>query len=237
MDSGLGMSAAAIGYALAINGFWSIACQIFFLTRISRALGVARAYKVLSFGWLPVWLLLPLLRHVLEAVETPIPQSNPLDPIIYPEGRSWTVSICVNLLLSYVSVVGMASSLLMVLVNHSSPDRSALGAVNGISTAVGCMARVLGPSSVSAVRLLLPFPKDRYGADKLKLFAISMDGKVLGGRLWWIFMAIISIINWIACQFVPNEETHSSRLSAISEEEEPEEEWDETGNASGIKGV
>jgi hypothetical protein len=33
--------------------------------------------------------------------------------------------------------VGLSNSLLMVLINFSSPDRSALGAVNGISTAVG----------------------------------------------------------------------------------------------------
>jgi hypothetical protein len=39
----------------------------------------------------------------------------------------------------------------MVIVNDSAPDRTALGGVNGISTAVGCMARVVGPSLVSAV--------------------------------------------------------------------------------------
>lgn len=46
------------------------------------------------------------------------------------------------------------------------------------------MARVLGPSSIGA------------------LFAVSMDGKVLGGRLWWIFMVIMSSVNFGACLFV-----------------------------------
>jgi hypothetical protein len=40
-------------------------------------------------------------------------------------------------MLSFVTIVGLSNSLLMVLINFSSPDRSALGAVNGISTAVG----------------------------------------------------------------------------------------------------
>jgi len=43
----------------------------------------------------------------------------------------------VNLVLSFVTFVGMTGSLLIVLVNFSSPDKTALGAVNGISTAVG----------------------------------------------------------------------------------------------------
>lgn len=46
------------------------------------------------------------------------------------------------------------------------------------------MARVLGPSIISA------------------LFAVSMDGKVLDGRLWWIFMVIMSTANFVTCLFV-----------------------------------
>lgn len=47
-----------------------------------------------------------------------------------------------------------------------------------------CMARVLGPSLIGA------------------LFAISMDGKVLGGRLWWIFMVIMSTANFVTSLLV-----------------------------------
>ena len=141
------MSAPAIGTALAVNGLWSIACQLLFLTRIRRHFGLATAYKLLTFGWILVWVFLPLLRPLLLAVETPV-STNPLR---FGEDRSWTVTIAVNLMLSYVTFVGMTGSLLMVLINFSSPDRSALGAVNGIATAVGCMSKVLGPSLVSAV--------------------------------------------------------------------------------------
>ena len=79
--SGLSMSAAAIGTAFSINGLWSITAQVLFLTRIRRYLGIARAYKVLSVGWVAVWLLLPQLRTLLEAVEEPLERENPYDPI------------------------------------------------------------------------------------------------------------------------------------------------------------
>jgi hypothetical protein len=40
-------------------------------------------------------------------------------------------------MLSFVTAVGMTGSLLMILTNYASPDRTALGAVNGIATAMG----------------------------------------------------------------------------------------------------
>lgn len=77
------------------------------------------------------------------------------------------------------------------------------------------MARVGGPSIVSA------------------LFAISMDGKVLGGRLWWLFMVVMSAANFVSTLFV--EEPHAlNGLPSIDEEEEPvdDESWgnDERGS-------
>lgn len=149
------MSASAIGTALAINGVWTIACQLLLLNRIRRYFGISRAFKILSFAWVPIWILLPMLRSVMEATETPIAPATVFDRVTYGDQRSWTTSICVNLVLSMVSIVGMSNSLLMVLVNFSCPDQTAYGAVNGISTAIGCMARVVGPSLVSAVSVPL----------------------------------------------------------------------------------
>jgi len=177
-DSGLGMSASAIGTALAVNGFWTIACQLLLLNRFRRYFGISLSFKILSFGWILVWVMLPLLRSVLEGTETPLPQASSYDPIRYPESRGWMTSIGVNLLLCFVSVVGMSNSLLMVLVNFSCPEKTAYGAVNGISTAVGCMARVLGPSLVSAVSA------EDAGADALPLTAAvcDIDGRESDGR-------------------------------------------------------
>ena len=72
--NGLGMSAQSIGTALAVNGFWSIACQLIFLTRIRRYFGISNAFKLLTFGWIIVWIFLPMLRPLLEWVETPLPR-------------------------------------------------------------------------------------------------------------------------------------------------------------------
>ncbi|KAK4685574.1 hypothetical protein P7C73_g4573, partial [Tremellales sp. Uapishka_1] len=176
-NNGLGMSPSAIGTSLAINGLVTIACQLLLLNRIQRYLGLARAYKALSFGWIVIFFLLPHLRTIMEATEI-------ATEFGYPERRGWRTAISVNLLLAMVTVCGMANSLLMVLVNFSSPDKTAFGAVNGISTAVGCMSRVVGPSLIGS------------------LYAISMDGQVLGGRLWWIFMIAMSALSFMSCLFV-----------------------------------
>jgi hypothetical protein len=62
------------------------------------------------------------------------------------------------------------------------------------------MARVLGPSSIGA------------------LFAISMDGKVLDGRLWWIFMVIMSTANFATCLFVsPDKDPRALRDESLEE--------------------
>ena len=208
--NGLGMSAQSIGTALAVNGIWSIACQLLLLTRIRRYFGISNAFKLLNFGWIIVWILLPMLRPLLEWVETPLPRENEFDPILYGDTRSWVMTIAINLMLSWVTFVGMTGSLIMVLINFSSPDRRALGAVNGIATAVGCMAKVFGPSLVSA------------------LFALSVDRGILGGRLWWICMIIASTINFTSAMFVAPDTSNFSGLSSIDEEDEEaalEEDW------------
>lgn len=143
----LPLQASAIGIAMAINGIWTITCQILFLNRLRRLLGVSLAYKLLSLGWPLVWIFMPLLRNVLMSTESPLPPLQDVPdtktshhryhPVIYPEERAWPTTICVNLYLMFVTVVGMSSSLLMVLVNYASPDKTALGAINGIGTAAG----------------------------------------------------------------------------------------------------
>lgn len=143
----LPLQASAIGIAMAINGIWTIACQVLFLNRLRRLLGVSLSYKLLSLGWPLVWFFMPLLRNVLTSTESPVPPLQDVPdtktshhryhPVIYPEERAWPTTICVNLYLMFATVVAMSSSLLMVLVNYASPDKTALGAINGIGTAAG----------------------------------------------------------------------------------------------------
>ncbi|WVW83031.1 hypothetical protein I302_105048 [Kwoniella bestiolae CBS 10118] len=192
-NNGLGLSASAIGTAFALNGLVTIIVQLVLLHRIKNLFGIAGGYKVLSIGWIFVWLLLPPLRLILLATEDPIPSSaSPANggDVELGEGRGWIISICVNIYLSFVTVTNLTGSLLMVLINTSSPDKNALGAINGIGTAVGCMGKVVGPSLISA------------------LFAYSMDTGFLGGRAWWIFMVFMSIINLVVSHLVDHEQDH-----------------------------
>ncbi|WRT67192.1 uncharacterized protein IL334_004158 [Kwoniella shivajii] len=218
-NNGLSMSASAIGTAFAINGLWTILCQIILLNRIRRWLGISLGYKVLTIGWIFVWLLLPTLRTILLATEDPLPSPNPStqfgsnDKLQFGETRGWIISISVNLYLSFVTIVNMTGSLLMVLINTSAPDKAALGAINGIATAVGCMARVIGPSLISA------------------LFAYSMDTNLLGGRAWWIFMILMSLVNLVVSFLVDKDEvdvaystsTDEVSMSLLQDREDDEE--------------
>jgi hypothetical protein len=44
-----------------------------------------------------------------------------------------------------------------------------------------------------------------------------MDGKVLGGRLWWIFMVVMSTANFATCLFVSPDKDPRSREEAAEE--------------------
>lgn len=48
-----------------------------------------------------------------------------------------------------------------------------------------------------------------------------MDGRVLGGNLWWIALVIFSAMNFIACLFV-GPALSGPRLSTIEEVDEEE---------------
>lgn len=116
----LPLQASAIGIAMAINGIWTIACQVLFLNRLRRLLGVSLSYKLLSLGWPLVWFFMPLLRNVLTSTESPVPPLQDVPdtktshhryhPVIYPEERAWPTTICVNLYLMFATVVAMSSS-------------------------------------------------------------------------------------------------------------------------------
>lgn len=128
----------------------TVVSQLLLLTRLQRALGLVPAYRLLTGGWVLSWIILPRLRDVLEWAESPVPGGDGG----YGPVRGWPVTLAVNALLCFTAIVQLNFSLLMVIVNNAAPDRSALGAVNGISSSVGCLAKMLGPSIVSAVSVV-----------------------------------------------------------------------------------
>ncbi|WWC89979.1 uncharacterized protein L201_004909 [Kwoniella dendrophila CBS 6074] len=212
-NNGLAMSTPAIGGAFAINGLVTILVQLILLKRIKKWLGITLGFKVLSFGWIFVWLLLPPLRTILLNTETPISTTSE-GHLVFGEIRKWPITIFINLYLCFCTIVNMTGSLLMVLINTCSPNKNSLGAINGIMIAVGCMAKVTGPSLISA------------------LFAYSMDTQFMDGKAWWIFMVIMSIINFIITLLVKHDDPSDSNdlneqdevaLSLLEDHREEEE--------------
>ena len=54
-----------------------------------------------------------------------------------------------------------------------------------------------------------------------------MERKILGGRLYWIFMVGMSALNFLVSLLIAGDPPSASGLSAIDEEEEPlDENWD-----------
>ncbi|KAH8087430.1 putative MFS transporter [Filobasidium floriforme] len=169
-SGGLGMTPSAIGTALSIQGLWSVVCQLTFLSKMQRKYGTVLAFQRLNAGWVLVFLTLPLVRVVAVFSEGQHAGEN-------GESRSWLMWIALMAWLALSTFIGMSHSVSMVVVQLACPDKRAIAGLNGVSTCVQCLSRVIGPWLVSSV------------------FALSIDQKVLNGNLWWIFMAVISIIS------------------------------------------
>ncbi len=121
------MSPSAIGTALALQGAWSIFCQLAFLGRLRRRWGVAKAYKILNSGFILLFLSLPLLRVVVVHTEGVHAGES-------GEARGFWTWLSILSWLAVSTFFGLSNSFSMVLVNMAAPDKGALGALNGLST-------------------------------------------------------------------------------------------------------
>ncbi len=161
---------------------------------------MAKAYKILNSGFILLFASLPLLRVVVIHTEG-------LHAGEQGESRGFLTWTAVLAWLALSTFFGLSNSFSMVLVNMASPDKGALGALNGLSTSLQCLARVLGPSTVSA------------------LFAVSIDRKILwGGQLWWVCMVLICSVSAVVGLLVREKEpTYQSVAShSLNEVEEAE---------------
>jgi hypothetical protein len=123
------MTPSAIGTALALQGAWSIVCQLAFLGRLRRRWGVARAYKILNSGNIIIFGTLPLLRLIVVHSEGLHAGEN-------GETRGFLTWLSILSWLGMSTYFGLSNSFSMVLVNMAAPDKGALGALNGISTSL-----------------------------------------------------------------------------------------------------
>lgn len=125
------MTPGAIGTALAFQGLWTIICQLWLLGKFRRRFGIANSYKILNAGFTFVFLTLPLLRTVVVAAEGVHAGEDAEKP------RAVVTWIAIMSWLFLSSVVGMSNSFAMVVINMAAPEKEALGALNGISVAIG----------------------------------------------------------------------------------------------------
>lgn len=147
-DGGLGLQSSQTGLTLACTGVWSLVFQFAFLppvrlhlfsrsdrkisylpaslAQLQLRLGVKRLYQTLCLGYPLLFVLLPFINWLATVTKS----------TTSPEGAKLSFSVWTGLYLAlFISVPVLSTgSVVMILVNRSSPHRSALGKINGASS-------------------------------------------------------------------------------------------------------
>ena len=146
-DGGLGLITSQIGLTLACTGAWSLVFQLMFLPVVRRRLsssasisadhlaplfcrsqlqirlGVKQLYRILCAGYVLLFVLLPTINWLAIVTES---TSSPAGARL-----SWIVWALLYFAL-FVSVPVLSTgSIVLILVNSSSPSPAALGKLNG----------------------------------------------------------------------------------------------------------
>lgn len=126
-----------------------------------KRFGAFQSFKYSNAWHIPAIIALPVLRLVVLWVERS-------DDVMRDPGqsRSWMTWVAVGCWVVFSMGIHPAGVFLMVLTNTMAPDRSALGAMSGMSVSASCLGRIVGAPICST------------------LFAISVSKKIWGGQMW-----------------------------------------------------
>ncbi|KIL61543.1 hypothetical protein M378DRAFT_166825 [Amanita muscaria Koide BX008] len=158
-DGGLGFTAFTIGVTMGTFGLVNALIQINLLGKILRRFGTRRVYIVcFSNMFVSLWCFILETKFARQA------------------GRAdWRVWSMIVVQLTMDSFKYGAYGSMHVMVTQSAPSRSALGTVNGIAQALGCVQRSLAPSVASS------------------LYALSLQRGWLGGNaVYYILMVVVA---------------------------------------------
>ncbi|KAF8840974.1 MFS general substrate transporter [Paxillus ammoniavirescens] len=190
-SGGLAFSASQIGYSLASSGAIAAAIQVFIMSYLLRTFDYAAMYKFCMALWPYAYVVLPILNAIARAGLDK--ETGQFD--VSTTAMLWT-GIAVVLALSKTASLGYSwvpspfnaathgrmflSRLSMVLIKENAPNLASLGQANGIVQFSMCFSRSFAPFLVSS------------------LFALSIDGNLLGGHLWVVIMVLVSYLGTTA---------------------------------------
>ncbi|KAF8886152.1 major facilitator superfamily domain-containing protein [Infundibulicybe gibba] len=156
---GLGFKPSTIGYTLGTYGLGNGIFQALFFARIVRRFGIRGIFVGGTMSFIPIFLLFPVMSAVAQR-----------------SGVNIIVWLIIVLVLSLMSLVGMAFGCIFMYVTASSPNKHSLGATNGLAQTSVSLAQALGPVISTS------------------LFALSVERNILGGYAVYVVLLAISCL-------------------------------------------
>lgn len=158
-DGGVSFTRADIGHIMAFNGVLAIIVQSVIFPQVEKRLkGPLPVYRLGLVLYIPSFLMFPIAH---------------LAALWFPSTRMPTwAAFAVGII--FKASAGMSIVCGTLLVNNSSPTKSSLGSLNGLSQSFGSLSRAIGPVLSTS------------------LFAFSSTHKGFGSLVWIVMIAISS---------------------------------------------
>ena len=129
-SGGFGLSAATIGFMLAVQGVYSLFANLVLFPRAVQMFGTLRTFRFVIITWPLLYLTVPYL------VLLPVPLQK---PAVYAS------------LLIKITFQNIAFPSIQIMLTNSAPSSVVLGTINGVAASTAALARTLGPTVSGAV--------------------------------------------------------------------------------------
>ncbi|KAL4785862.1 permease of the major facilitator superfamily [Aspergillus varians] len=122
---GLGLTTKTIGFMLAVQGVYSMIAQLWLFPFVVRHFGTLRTFRFVLLVWPPLYLLVPYL-------------------ILLPEALQMTAAYVALICKITFHVIAFPST--AILLANAAPSSKVLGSINGAAASTASLSRAFGPS-------------------------------------------------------------------------------------------
>lgn len=122
---GLGLATKTIGFMLAVQGVYSMIAQLWLFPFVVRHFGTLRTFRFVLLVWPPLYLLVPYLILLPEALQT---------AAVYVA------------LISKITFHVIAFPATAILLANAAPSSKVLGSINGAAASTASLSRAFGPT-------------------------------------------------------------------------------------------
>ncbi|KAK1146963.1 hypothetical protein N8T08_002290 [Aspergillus melleus] len=122
---GLGMATKTIGFMLAVQGVYSMIAQLWLFPFVVRHFGTLRTFRFVLLVWPPLYLLVPYLILLPEALQTT------------------AVYVALICKITFHVIAFPATAILLA---NAAPSSKVLGSINGAAASTASLSRAFGPT-------------------------------------------------------------------------------------------